>query len=129
MVVGLLNTLEAAKSAGVQRYVLNSSSKAVDSADYGKLARELTVDTFNYEAVHEMRSGTADGSFERIVSIYSAARTLAEIAFWDWVKEYDPPFVANSVVPDDQFGRVLDMHNIEHGISTNGQLKAALEGD
>lgn len=126
---GLTNTLEAAKVAGVQRYVLNSSSKAVDSADYGKPSRELTVDTFNHEAIHEMRNGAADGSFERIVTVYSAARTLAELAFWDWIEKHDPPFVANCVVPDGQFGRALDPYNVEHGISSNGQLKAALEGD
>lgn len=126
---GLINSLKAASSAGVQRFVLNSSSKAVDSTDYGGQARELTVDTFNHAAIDSMRKGQVDASFERIVTVYSAARALHELTFWDWIKKHDPPFVANSVVPDGQFGRVLDRHSIEHGISSNGQLKSALLGD
>ena len=87
------------------------------------------MDTFNHSAVQEMHGGPKEDSFERIVTVYSAARTLHEMAFWDWVKNNNPPFVANCVVPDGQFGRVLDRYNIEHGISTNGQLKNALLGN
>lgn len=131
LIRGLINSLEAAKAANVKRYVLNSSSKAVDSADYSRPARELTVDTFNHEAIEDMRNGDpTDVSFGRIVEVYSAARALHELAFWDWLKKNDEaPFVANCLVPDGQFGRVMDMYNVEHGVSSNGQLKNVMEGN
>lgn len=130
LIKGITNSLAAAASAGVQRYVLNSSSKATDSTDYSRPRRELTVDTFNQQAIEDMRQGPVDDtSFARIVTVYSAARALSELALWDWIKANDPPFVANCVVPDGQFGRVLDKYPVEHGISTNGQLKNALLGN
>lgn len=131
LIRGLINSLEAAKAANVKRYVLNSSSKAVDSADYSRPARELTVDTFNHEAIEDMRNGDpTDVSFGRIVEVYSAARALHELAFWDWLETNDEvPFVANCLVPDGQFGRVMDMYNVEHGVSSNGQLKNVMEGN
>ena len=78
-----------------------------------------------------MRNGDpTDVSFGRIVEVYSAARALHELAFWDWLKKNDEvPFVANCLVPDGQFGRVMDMYNVEHGVSSNGQLKNVMEGN
>lgn len=62
--------------------------------------------------------------------MYSAGRTLAELAFWSWLKENNPPFVANCIVPDGQFGRVLDVEHLNVGdASSTGQLKRALPGD
>ncbi|KAK7928939.1 hypothetical protein PG985_005937 [Apiospora marii] len=131
MIQGVVNTLEAAARAGVQRYVLSSSSKAVHSNVYDG-PRKLTSDMFNYEAINKVRDGPppdAGASFEKMVSVYSAGRTLAELAFWDWIREHNSPFVANCVVPDGQFGRVLDMENINTGPSSStGQLKHALQG-
>lgn len=130
LIKGIINSLTAAAAAGVQRYVLNSSSKATDSADYSRPRRKLTVDTFNQQAIKDMRQGSVDDtSFARIVTVYSAARALSELAFWDWVKTNNPPFVANCVVPDGQFGRVVDRYPVEHGISSNGQLNSALLGN
>lgn len=129
LIKGITNTLVAAASAGVQRYVLNSSSKSADSTNYHKPARELSVDTLNDEAINDMQAGSSKPSFERIVIVYSAARTLSEQAFWKWIQSNKPPFVANCVVPDGQFGRVLDIHPVDHGISSNSQLKNALLGN
>lgn len=128
MVRGAINTLESAARAGVQRYVLSSSSKAVADTIYGE-PRELTEEMFNHEAVERARQKSTDSSFQRIVDVYSAGRTLAEFAFWDWIKTNNPPFVANCVVPDGQFGRVLDMDNLNTGVtSSTGQLTRALQG-
>ena len=77
---GVVNTLQAAANAGVQRYVLSSSSKAVDYTIYDNPAHELTADTFNNEAIEKAWNGLAtDTSFERIVDVYCAGRTLAEL--------------------------------------------------
>jgi nucleoside-diphosphate-sugar epimerase len=133
LINGVLNTLRAAAHAGIKRYVLGSSSKAVSSTIFDhQPARELSADTFNHEAIEQVRRNTGENeepTFERIVAIYSAGRALAELAFWDWVRENDPPFVANCVVPDGQFGRVLDVQNLNVGTaSSTGQLMRALEG-
>ena len=131
MIRGVVNTLQAAARAGVQRYVLSSSSKAVDYTIYDNPPHELTVDTFNNEAIEKAREGSAtDTSFERIVDVYCAGRTLAELAFWNWIRENNPLFVANCIVPDGQFGRVLDVEHTNVGTaSSTGQLRAALQGE
>jgi nucleoside-diphosphate-sugar epimerase len=128
MTKGVINTLEAAARAGVQRYVLSSSSKAVSSTSYGPL--ELTSETFNYDAIEQARIPSTDTSFHRKLTVYCAGRALAELAFWDWIKENKPPFVANCLVPDGQFGRVLDMENTNTGLTSSiGQLECALQGE
>lgn len=131
LIKGVVNTLAAAACAGVQRYVLSSTSKAVDATVYGGPPHELTVETFNHGAVERARRGQAtDTSLQRIVDVYSAGRTLAELAFWDWLKENNPPFVANCIVPDGQFGRILDVENMNvSDASATGQLRSALEGN
>ncbi|KAH8201793.1 hypothetical protein TruAng_004057 [Truncatella angustata] len=114
--------------AGVQRYVLSSSSKAVHS-NVSDEPYELTNDMFNYEAIEKVQDGPVDASFERILAVYSAGRTLAELEFWKCVKANNPPFVANCVVPDGQFGRVIDTQNINLGArSSTRQLMHALQG-
>ncbi|KAL3494424.1 putative aldehyde reductase 2 [Aspergillus germanicus] len=134
LINGVLNTLRsAARASSIKRYVLGSSSKAVSSTIYNQQPpRELTANIFNHEAIEQARSHaseTAEPTFERILAVYSAGRALAELAFWDWVRENNPPFVANCVVPDGQFGRVLDVHNLNVGAaSSTGQLMRALEG-
>lgn len=129
MVRGVINTLEAAARAGVQRYVLSSSSKAVADTVYGK-GQELTAEMFNHGAVERAHQESTDASFQRIVDVYTAGRTLAELAFWDWIKANDPPFIANCLVPDGQFGRALDADNLNMGVaSSTGQLIRALHGE
>jgi hypothetical protein len=134
LVNGVLNTLRAAARAGsIKRYVLGSSSKAVSTTVYNQQPpRELTANTFNHEAIAQARKNSDEAlepTFERILAVYSAGRALAELAFWDWVRENDPPFVPNCIVPDGQFGRVLDVQNLNVGVaSSTGQLMRALEG-
>ncbi|KAH6649046.1 putative aldehyde reductase 2 [Truncatella angustata] len=94
-----------------------------------QLPYELTNDMFNYEAIEKVQDGPVDASFERILAVYSAGRTLAELEFWKCVKANNPPFVANCVVPDGQFGRVIDTQNINLGArSSTRQLMHALQG-
>jgi hypothetical protein len=134
LVNGVLNTLRSAARAGsIKRYVLGSSSKAVSTTVYNQQPpRELTASTFNHEAIAQARKNSDEAlepTFERILAVYSAGRALAELTFWDWVRENDPPFVPNCIVPDGQFGRVLDVQNLNVGAaSSRGQLMRALEG-
>lgn len=101
---GTINILKAAARTKVQRFVLNSSSKSVEKTVYNQ-PHELTTETFNYEALQKARYEPASPTFERTLDVYSAGRTAAELAFWSWIKDKKPPFVANCVVPDGNFGR------------------------
>ncbi|SPO07105.1 related to aldehyde reductase II [Cephalotrichum gorgonifer] len=128
IVKGTIKTLEAAARAGVKRYVLSSSSKAVESAAYNH-PHELTEKTFNHEAIAIARDNPPADPVERAVVKYSAGRTEAELAFWDWVKANDTPLVANCVVPDGLFGRILDTGRLKTGFSTSiAMLQTVLRG-
>ncbi|KAF5542425.1 aldehyde reductase II [Fusarium napiforme] len=125
VVKGTINSLEAAARAGVKRYVLSSSSKAVESTNYNH-PHHITSAMFNYDAIMKACCGPNVDGFDRFVDVYSASRALAELGFWSWVGTNQPPFVANCVVPDGQFGRALDPENTT---STFRMLKAAAEGE
>jgi nucleoside-diphosphate-sugar epimerase len=128
MVNGTINTLEAAARAGTQRYVLVSSSKAVAATVYDGAPHELTVDTFNSADMAKARQESEDTSFERMLSVYSAGRTAAELAFWKWLEDTEHTFVANCVVPDGNFGRVLNP-DVDGIASTAGMLRKVLAGN
>ncbi|KAL4744904.1 hypothetical protein BDW72DRAFT_199157 [Aspergillus terricola var. indicus] len=117
----VLNTLSAAAKAGITRFVLNSSSKAVEKTNI-----------FNYAEVAKALNEPTVPTPERALTVYSAGRTSAELAFWDWVKENKekyPQLVANSVVPDGNFGRVLEPTKTGTGPATSvGMLQRALRG-
>ncbi|KAF5679183.1 aldehyde reductase II [Fusarium heterosporum] len=125
VIKGTINTLEASARAGVERYVLSSSSKAVESTVYDR-PHHITSNMFNYEAIRKTCCEPTVKGFDRCLTVYSAGRTLAELAFWSWVGENQPPFVANCIVPDGQFGRALDP---QHTTSSFGMLKSAIKGD
>jgi hypothetical protein len=82
---------------------------------------------FNHDAILQASCGTfgADDFFSKALTVYSAGRALSEIAFWSWVEENKPPFVANCLVLDGQFGRVMDK---EHTNSTAAMLKSCADG-
>lgn len=127
LVRGTINTLKAAAEAGIKRYVYLSSSKAVESCVYN-VPHKISVDTFNREAIRlASEEEPAEFSLERAVAVFGASRATSELAFWSWVKENNPPFVANCVVPDGNFGRVLGADRTN--ITSVGMLKRALAGD
>jgi hypothetical protein len=129
VVNGTINTLKAAARAGVQRYVLSSASKAVEGVVYNQ-PHTLTADAFNYKDIWKAREEAPIATFERSLTVYSAGRATAELAFWAWVKENNPPFVANCVVLDGNFGRVLNAENISRGPqSSYGILGCVLAGE
>ncbi|TVY70810.1 Aldehyde reductase 2 [Fusarium oxysporum f. sp. cubense] len=125
VIKGTINSLEAAARAGVKRYVLSSNSKAVESTNYNH-PYHVTSSMFNYEAIRKACCEPDVDGLDRFMDDYSASRALAELAFWSWVGTNQPPFVANCVVPDGQFGRALDPGNTA---STFRMLKEAAEGE
>ncbi|KAL6824625.1 hypothetical protein J3E69DRAFT_381501 [Trichoderma sp. SZMC 28015] len=88
---------------------------------------KISVDTYNHEDLRKAREEPTVPTVERAMTVYGASRAAAELAFWSWVKENNPPFVANCVVPDGNFGRVLDAEQ-PNGTSV-GMLKRVLDGD
>ncbi|KAK5695118.1 hypothetical protein LTR17_024591 [Elasticomyces elasticus] len=126
---GTIKTLEAAARAGVKRYVLAGSSKAIVTTTYDT-PYSLSTKMYNYESIADSLSPPAgESQFARSLNLYSAARTLAELAFWSWVAKNKPPFTANSVVPDGNFGRMLASKDSDASTkSTLGALKGALAG-
>ncbi|KAK3627915.1 hypothetical protein LTR56_018905 [Elasticomyces elasticus] len=126
---GTINTLEAAARAGVKRYVLAGSSKAIATTTYN-IPYTLSTRMYNYDSILESFSPPAGkSSFERSLNLYSAARTLAELAFWSWIAKNKPAFTANSVVPDGNFGRMLASKDSDASTKSSvGALKAALAG-
>ncbi|QGI76994.1 hypothetical protein CEK25_001900 [Fusarium fujikuroi] len=97
VVKGTINSLEAAARAGVKRYVLSSSSKAVESTNYNHPHHITSSSMFNYDAIRKACSEPNVDGLDRFVDVYSASRALAELAFWSWVGTNQPPFVANCV--------------------------------
>lgn len=124
VVRGTINTLEAAARAGIKRYVLSGSSKAVETTVYNQPHR-ITEKMYNYDAIIKMCCEPVVDSWERKLNVYSASRALAELAFWSWIGNHEPGFAANCVVPDGQFGRVLDT---DHIASSGNMLRNAMEG-
>jgi hypothetical protein len=110
---------------------LNSSSKAVEKTVYNT-PHTITKNTFNYAEVAKALNKPTVPTPECALTVYSAGRTSAELAFWDWVKENKkkyPQLVANSVVPDGNFGRVLEPTKTGTGPATSvGMLQRALRG-
>ncbi|KAJ5352456.1 hypothetical protein N7452_001430 [Penicillium brevicompactum] len=86
-----INTLEAAAKARVQRYVLCSSSKAVETARYDGTPRRLTVNNYNTESLLKACCGPREETLEWSLDVFSAGRALAELSFWSWIGEKNPP--------------------------------------
>ena len=113
----------------MKRYVLSSSSKAVESTVYDQ-PHELTEETFNHDAIIKARNNLSVDASKRALTMYTAGRTAAELAFWHWVKTNKPPFVANCVVPDGIFGRVLDIEHVNMGFTSSlAMLKRVFAGN
>ncbi|QDS69750.1 hypothetical protein FKW77_010133 [Venturia effusa] len=112
-VKGALSALKSAsKEPGIKRFVLTSSSCAATTPEPGK---KFTVhkDSWNDEAVKLAKRKDADGFI-----VYAASKTEAERQVWDWTKQNKPTFVVNTVLPNANFGKPLDVKNQGHPSTT-----------
>lgn len=113
-VAGVLSILRsAAKAASVKRFTLTSSSTSV----YLPVGEKQTVDvnTWNEKAL-AMAWAPPPYSADRSFAVYAASKTEAERAFWKFVKEEKPGFVANTVLPSLCMGRVSSAPGITGGL-------------
>ncbi|KAK3716885.1 hypothetical protein LTR37_006235 [Vermiconidia calcicola] len=95
----------AAKTPSVKRFVLTSSSVAALLPQPGN---ELTVgvDDWNDE-VYEQAWAPPPYTPDRAFATYAASKIAGEKAFWKFVKEEKPNFVANTVLPNFNIGTIL----------------------
>lgn len=119
---GLLNA--AAKEPSVKRFVLTSSAAA--AAGF-VTEREVHIDSssWNTKAVEE---AWEPPPYEpsRAMTVYSASKTQAEQACFDFVKSRKPGFVLNTVLPYSTFGEILDPGQ---SASSSGRVRAAWNGE
>ena len=109
-VAATINALKAAaKQPSVRRFVLTSSSSATTLP---KSNHEFTVDenSWNDEAV-EAANAPPPYEQSRRHTVYAASKTEAEKAAWRFVRETQPDFVFNTILPGTCFGEVLDPKN------------------
>lgn len=85
---------EGEKKDGLASFVLMSSTSAVRMAVPDPTI--FTEKDWNTRAEADVREA-GDKAFGHV--IYAASKVASERAFWDWMKEKKPPFVATSLCP------------------------------
>jgi nucleoside-diphosphate-sugar epimerase len=104
---GTLNALEsAAKEPSVKRVVLTSSSTAAASPQ-PNVEFSMDEDTWNEAAVKAAWMPPPYEGLQRRLDVYSASKTQGEQAAWKWMKEHNPHFVLNTILPNANIGNVL----------------------
>ncbi|PNP57244.1 hypothetical protein THARTR1_02774 [Trichoderma harzianum] len=127
VIQGTLGALQsAAKEPKMKRFILTSSSGACTAPKPGKV---FTIDsnTWNEEAVTAAWAPPPYEGFERLLDVYYASKTQGEKEAWKWVRENNPKFVLNTVLPNANFGPVVDKHHQKYH-STLGWIRALWNG-
>lgn len=108
----------AAKHPSVKRFVYTSSSTAITAP---KPNVEFTISTneWNNEDV-EAAWKPPPYEAERAWATYGASKTQAEQEMWKFVKEHQPGFVLNTVLPNANMGEIL---SDKQPASTGGWVK------
>ncbi|KAH7321482.1 hypothetical protein BKA65DRAFT_512273 [Rhexocercosporidium sp. MPI-PUGE-AT-0058] len=124
---GVANTLKSAvKEPSVKAFVYTSSSwSAVNPQPNVKYT--IGPDSWNE---HAIKAAWAPPPYspERTMDVYAAGKAEAEAASWKFVKEIEPAFVFNAVLPSANFGIVCDPEH-QGFPSTIGWLKSLFEGE
>ncbi|KAI5206473.1 NAD(P)-binding protein [Aureobasidium subglaciale] len=108
VIAGVTHTLEAAdKEPSVKRFVFTSSSTAATNPIPNK---EFNVDesSWNQVAIDKAWADPPYTEADRAWNVYGASKTQGEQAVWKYVKERKPHFVCNTVLPNANFGPILD---------------------
>ncbi|KAF2828624.1 NAD(P)-binding protein [Ophiobolus disseminans] len=101
-----LNALKAcAKQPSIKRFV-NTSSLFAATLPQSGLDDDFVIDesTYNDDALEEAKTNETR---KKGILIYAAMKSETEKAMWKWMKESNPGFSMNSVLPYANFGPVL----------------------
>ena len=95
----------AAKEPSVKRFVYTSSGTAATRVILNK---EFAVTTNTWNDL-DTKDAWAPSPYkdDRKWAVYGSSKTGAEKVLWKFVKEQQPTFVANGILPNCNFGKVL----------------------
>jgi len=127
VVRGMTNVLQAAAAEpSIKRVVITSSSGAATNPKPNTMFH-IDSNMWNEEAVEAAWKPPPYEGLERKLNVYYACKTQGEQAAWKFVDERKPGFVLNAILPNANFGRVVDAgHQAYH--STLGWTKAVWDG-
>ncbi|KAI0538957.1 hypothetical protein GGR58DRAFT_466721 [Xylaria digitata] len=129
---GTLSILESALKAasaptegnGLKSFVLMSSTSAVRMTVPGP--RTFTEEDWNTKAEADVKEA-GDKAFGHV--IYAASKVASERAFWEWMKEKEPPFAATALNPCWVAGPPLYLPSSPEGIAeTNSFIWKVFSG-
>lgn len=120
---GVRNILSSAKKAGtVKRFVLTSSSSAV-LIPHPDQEITVGVDDWCQEALDEAWKPPPYKP-ERAFHTYAASKVAGEKALWKFMEDEKPDFVANTILPNFNVGKILTS-----GGPTGGSVASMLKGE
>jgi nucleoside-diphosphate-sugar epimerase len=90
----------AAEVKSVKRVILTSSATAVPLAKPGVEGVIIDENSWNDKAVQLAWNGSDSSDPSNFVTVYSASKTEGERFAFTWVKEHNPHFVFNSILPN-----------------------------
>ncbi|KAJ5555814.1 NAD-dependent epimerase/dehydratase [Penicillium sp. DV-2018c] len=125
VVMAIENLLEAAsRRSDIKRVVMTSSAIA---ALFPVSNKEIVVreDSWNNDAIKAAEDPNAPEHLKGFFG-YAASKTEAEKAAWKWVKDNNPDFQFNTVLPDFTLGRILHK---EIGGSTMAWVRGLVAGN
>jgi nucleoside-diphosphate-sugar epimerase len=127
VVAGVVNALKAAAAVGIKRFVYTSSSTAAASPQPNKVFN-IDSTVWNGDAVKAAWAPPPYDGVQRKLDVYSASKTQAEQAAWEFVKSPQSNGITlNCILPNMNIGEIL---SIEHQgyPSTMGWIKALWDG-
>jgi nucleoside-diphosphate-sugar epimerase len=122
---GVVNALNAAaRTPSVKRFVLTSSSTAATQL-VPNIRRRIDESSYNDEDV-KIAWAPPPYDFSRAGAVYSASKVEGERAAWSFVRDEQPSFILNTVLPSVNLGPIL--HKDQPG-SSAAFIKKLYEGD
>ncbi|KFY11158.1 hypothetical protein V492_04624 [Pseudogymnoascus sp. VKM F-4246] len=127
-VLGVTTLLRsAARTPSVKSFVLTSSSVAVTNPTPDNSPSTISTSSWNDAAIAEAWSvRSAPFPDNAPTAVYSASKAEAEKALWEFVEKEKPSFRVNAILPDANFGAVL---NTEVRMSTGGWIRSLFAGN
>jgi nucleoside-diphosphate-sugar epimerase len=115
----------AAKEPSVKRFVATSSYAAATLPSPGKVFH-IDSNTWNDAAIKDAWAPPPYQP-ERRIAVYAASKVESERSLWKFVKDQNPHFVVNTVLPDNNIGLILDK-NLHLIASSAGSVTELFNG-